>query len=160
MWMAAAGGLYLTETGIYSTDWDNALVMAGLITSMVVNTLVTGLIVLKIFKVFREVKSATTSDQKYLGVTGGGKLRSIIFIIIESGMALFVLQLVRVVIVAAGITDVENDIDLFIIDIHEMVNVIISLVISTLYFTDSMHCLGHSTYHHPGAGVNGIVFPR
>ena len=60
--------------------------------SMVVNTLVTGLIVFKILKVFLEVKRAPG-----LGPTGGTTLGPIIFIIIESGMALFAIQLVRLV---------------------------------------------------------------
>ena len=63
---------------------------------MAVNTLVTGLIVFKILKVFLEVKP--TSVERALGATGGTKLRHIIFIIIESGMALFAIQLVRVVL--------------------------------------------------------------
>jgi len=146
MWTAVSGSLYLTPTEIDETDWGNKLALAGLITSMIVNSLVTGLIVFKIFKVFLEVKSATASDEKYLGVTGGKKLRSIIFVIIESGMALFVLQLARVVIIATGITDVGNDVDIFIISIHEMVNVIISLIISTLYFTDSISSPSRISY--------------
>ena len=66
---------------------------------MVVNALVTGLIVFKILKVFLEVKP--TSVERTLGSLGstrGPKLRHIIFIIIESGMTLFAIQLVRVVI--------------------------------------------------------------
>ena len=67
---------------------------------MVVNALVTGLIVFKILKVFLEVNKATSVDRALgsLSSTGGPKLRHIIFIIIESGMALFSIQLVHVVI--------------------------------------------------------------
>ena len=65
---------------------------------MAVNTLVTGLIVFKILMVFLEVKSAVTLLDRTLGSTGGTKLRHIIFIIIESGMALFAIQLVRIVL--------------------------------------------------------------
>ena len=75
------------------------LTLTGFIVSMVVNALVTGLIVFKILKVFLEVKA--TSVERTLGSlssTGGPKLRHIIFIIIESGMALFSIQLARVVI--------------------------------------------------------------
>lgn len=43
---------------------------------------------LKIFKVFRQVR-ATCSDGKVLISTGGTKLRSVIFIMIESGIILF-----------------------------------------------------------------------
>ena len=67
---------------------------------MVVNALVTGLIVFKILKVFLEVNKATSVDRTLgsLSSTPGPKLRHIIFIITESGMALFVIQLVRVAI--------------------------------------------------------------
>ena len=106
---------------------------------MTVNALVTGLIVFRIFKVFREVKHVTTSDEKSLGVTGGGKLRSIIFIIIESGMALFAIQLARLVVAATGeTTNAEADIYQLIVGIHEMLNVVISSVVVTLYSTDNV----------------------
>ena len=75
------------------------LTLTGFIVSMVVNALVTGLIVFKILKVFLEVKA--TLVERILGSlssTGDPKLRHIIFIIIKSGMALFAIQLARVVI--------------------------------------------------------------
>ena len=118
-----------------TTAWSNILLIASLAASMTVNGLVTGLIVFKIFKVFREVKD----------VTGGRKFRSIIFIIIESGMALFAIQLARLMMVAAiGLETTtiakENSylFYLFIVGIHEMLNVVISSVIVTLYFTDNV----------------------
>ena len=93
---------------------------------MTVNALVTGLIVFRIFKVFREVKDVITSDEKSLGVTGGSKLRSIIFIITESGMTLFAIQLVRLAAGATGLgTNGEENIYQLIIGIHEMLNVVI-----------------------------------
>ena len=61
---------------------------------MAVNALMTAMIVIKILKVMLEVKPASLT----LGSTGGNKLRHLIFIIIESGMALFAIQLVRVVL--------------------------------------------------------------
>jgi hypothetical protein len=64
---------------------------------MAVNTLVTGLIVFKILKVFLNLK--TTSVERILGSSGGTKLRHIIFVIIESGMMLFAIQLIRLVFV-------------------------------------------------------------
>ena len=110
---------------------------------MTVNALMTSLIVFKIFRVFREVKSITTSNEKSLGIThaGGRKFRSIIFIIIESGMALFAIQLARLVIATTPFrfrTDAEGVIFDLIISIHEMLNVVISSVIVTLYFTDNV----------------------
>ena len=64
---------------------------------MTVNALATGLIVFRIFKVFQQVK--VSSEDKILGAiqVGGDKLRSIIFLLIESGMGLFAIQLARVV---------------------------------------------------------------
>ena len=93
----------------------------------------------KIFKVFREVKDVTTSNEKSLGIAGGRKLRSIIFIIIESGMALFAIQLARLVVYAMELRiDAEYDIYTLIIGIHNMLNVVISSVIVTLYSTDNV----------------------
>jgi hypothetical protein len=103
------------------------LAMTGLAVSMTVNALVTGLIVFRIFKVFREVKD----------VTGEKKLHSIIFIIIESGMALFAIQLACLVIATTEErTNAERVIYLFIGCIHKMLNVVISSVTATLYITD------------------------
>ena len=120
-------------------DTSTTLTLASLAASMMVNALVTGLIVFKISKVFREVKNVTTSNERSLGITGGRKLRSIIFIIVESGMALFAIQLARLVILATGLgTDAEEDIYTLTISIHEMLNVVISIVIVTLYSTDNV----------------------
>ena len=124
----------------FQTSWSNALGLASLIASMIVNALATGLIVFRIFKVFREVKDVTTSDEKSLGVTGGRKLHSIIFIIIESGMALFAIQLARVVL-AAIMLNGNSEINVpysLIVPIHEMLNVIISSVIVASCFTDNV----------------------
>src|SRR5882757_2535746 len=102
MWIAGAGSLFIGQGEIDVTEWGNILALTSLTASMTVNALVTGLIVFRIFKVFREVRSVTTSDETSLGVTGGRKLRSVIFIIIESGMALFAIQLARLVILSNG----------------------------------------------------------
>jgi hypothetical protein len=123
--------------------WSNILALASLAVSMTVNALVTGSIVFRIFKVFREVKDVTTSNEKSLGITGGRKLRSIIFIIIESGMALFAIQLVRLVISATVMrSDTEDAPDNYafqlIVGIHEMLNVVMSSVIVALYSTDNV----------------------
>ena len=47
---------------------------------------------------FRSVKAATTSVERSLDSTGGTKFRHIIFVIIESGTTLFIIQLVRMVL--------------------------------------------------------------
>ena len=115
--------------------------LTGLVASMVVNALVTGLIVFKILVVFLEVRA--TSVEQTLGSlggsTGGHKLRHIIFTIIESGMALFAIQLVRVVISSLNqfqavqgppnLTTALNAV----ITIHQALNVIIR----SIYFSTS-----------------------
>jgi hypothetical protein len=129
MWIAASFPDFIVQRQVDSTHWSYVLALTGLAVSMTVNALVTGLIVFRIFRVFREVKD----------VTGGRKLRSIIFIIIESGMALFAIQLARLVIAATGVgTNAELEIYQLIASIHEMLNVVISSVIVTLYSTDNV----------------------
>ena len=49
---------------------------------------------------FLEVRAAKTSVERILGSAGGTEFRHIIFIIIESGMTLFVIQLVRTLLFA------------------------------------------------------------
>jgi hypothetical protein len=127
MWIVSGCPFFIVQGQVYTTTWSNVLVMTSLAASMTVNALVTGLIVFRIFKVFHEVKD----------VTGRKKLCSIIFIIIESGMTLFAIQLARLVIAATEErTNAECDIYLLIGCIHEMLNVVISSVTATLYITD------------------------
>ena len=134
--------------------------------SMAVNALVTGLIVFKILKVFLEVKTAYTSVERTLGSTGDTisctRLRQIIFIIIESGMALFAIQLVRLVlnnlpVSFAGPAAVSG---VLVVGINEMFNVIIRSVHFYFFcFTDNgFTWLGHRTNNNFGAGLNEIVF--
>ena len=107
---------------------------------MVVNALVTGLIVFKILKVFLQVNF--TSVERMLGSLSseGPKLRHIIAIIIESGMALFAIQLVRVVITSlaelqAGLTPLSLDIAFaFVIPIHQALNVIMRSIHFYFFF--------------------------
>jgi hypothetical protein len=132
MWIATSGSVYIGQPTLGETEWGIILALTGLTASMTVNALTTGLIVFRIFKVFRGVKSATTSDEKNLGVTGGKTLRSVIFIIIESGMALFAIQLARLVLLSLEpLTIAETDTYEFIVTIHEMLNVIIRSIIVT-----------------------------
>ena len=118
----------------YTTGWSNALEVAGIALSMTVNALVTGLIVFRVFKVFQQVKISTV-DNQMLGVTGESTLQRVIFIIIESGMALFSIQLARLVVTAMTTdSDASNGAYIFITSIHEMLNVIIRSVIATLFY--------------------------
>ena len=125
-----------------NAPWGTPLTLTGLATSMAVNALVTGLMVFKILKVFLEVK-ATTAELATLGslnsAIGGNKLRQVLFIIIESGMALFAIQLVRVVItslpmvVTTRTTAIATALN-FVIVINQMFNVIIKSVHFYLFF--------------------------
>ena len=109
------------------TEWGEKLTRTSLAMSLTVNAVVTGLIVLRIVKVYLEVQS-TSKDQDLGAGRGDGKLRSVIFIIIESGMAMFSIQLVRVVL-----NTLDYDAANFVIGINQMFNVIIHSVIS--FFT-------------------------
>ena len=80
----------------------------GVAVSITVNALVTGLIVFKILKVFLEVKANMTSIEQTLGSTGGTKLQHVLFIIIEPGMALFAIQLIRVMFSNLGTESAPN----------------------------------------------------
>jgi hypothetical protein len=124
---------------------------------MAVNALMTGLIVFKILKVFLELKS--TSVERTLGSlssTGSSKLQHIIFIIIESGMALFAIQLVRVVLSTSLVAQtggsefagpLRHGLNL-VIGIHQMLNVIIRSVRFYLFcFTDDIY-LGRASRQH------------
>ena len=105
--------------------WGLILPVTGLALSMTVNALVTGLIVFRILKVFQEVKTGTADDQ-LLGVTGASALERVIFIIIESAMALFLIQLARLTITIVP-TDAATDSYALINGIHEMFNVIMTI---------------------------------
>ena len=127
--------------------WGGTLGLTGLAASMVVNALVTGLIVFKILKVFLSVK-ATSVEQTFgsLSSTGGPKLRHIIFIIIESGMALFAIQLARVVIgsldeLQGGPTPISLIVaNNFVAVIHQALTVIKDLFIFYFFcFTDDVY---------------------
>ena len=126
---------------ILGDQWGDTLTLTGLAASMVVNALVTGLILFKILVVFLEVR-ATSVEQTWgsLSSTGGPKLQHIIFIIIESGMALFVIQLVRVMITSlaelpAWSESLSLEIALeAVIPIHQMLNVIIRSIHFLLLF--------------------------
>jgi hypothetical protein len=129
------------DQGIVNTErWANKLVITSIVMSMTVNALVTGLIVFRIFRVFWEVTKAT-SDEKLLGVQAGGKkLLYIIFVIIESGMALFAIQLTRVAIMPSIMSVANFDTFLFFAfhGIHQMLTVIIVSVFVAPCFTDNV----------------------
>ena len=84
---------------------------------------------------FLEVKAAqaSTSVERTLDSTGGTKLRHIIFVMIESGMMLLVIQLVNTVLWVVQPSQVVNNGPAYfalqyVISIDEMFNVIIKSV--------------------------------
>ena len=102
---------------------------------MAVNALVTGLIVFKILKVFLQVKAVSVK-----GSIGGTTLRHVIFVIIESGMALFAIQLARVVLDTLPSNDLPHSdsaaltafyIALYLVDV---INDTFIVIIKTVYF--------------------------
>ena len=105
---------------------------------MAVNTLVTGMIVFRILKATGVTKP--TSIERTLGSTRGNKYRHIMFIVIESGMALLAIQLVRVVLAFIPVP-VEQDhviqvgID-FVIVINQMLNV--NIIRSSFVLADNI----------------------
>lgn len=126
LWMTCIAGNFIAADGIDSTRWSTNVTTTSLVVSMSLNALVTGLIVFKIFWVFQEVKSSTTTlDKNSLGASGGRQLRYVMFVIIESGMALFSIQLARVVSTGLRVGGTNSDLDAFniIVSSHEMLNV-------------------------------------
>ena len=137
MWMVSATSQAKWEWFVpQNISWTTDLLVTCLALSLTVNAAVTGLIVFRIMKVYLVVKPT-------LGATGGGrKLRSIIVILIESGMALFAIQLVRLVLVVisqlVNSSSAAESIVVFFITIQQMLNVIIAPVIFTTHLTDSL----------------------
>ena len=106
--------------------WQTTVFITGLAASMAVNALMTGMIV---FRILKATGVKPTSIERTLGSTEGNKFRHIMFIIIESGMALFAFQLVRIVLEFVSVPveelpflEVAQD---FVIVINQMLNVII-----------------------------------
>ena len=93
-WIAAAFGGKSVDN-FDPSYWPNTLTITGLAASMTVNALMTGMIV---FRILKATGVRPTSVERILGSAEGNKFRHIMFIIIESGMALFAIQLVRIVL--------------------------------------------------------------
>ena len=113
------------------------MTLTSLVLSIAVNALVSGLIVFRILKVFLEVSRTQddrTSVERTLASTGDSALRHVIFVIIESGLALLVVQLVRTIIgnvsVPSGTAEFSNITSAFymVTGINQMFNVIIRSV--------------------------------
>ena len=161
---SAAPRHLVVEGHFLAPAWQNALGITGLAMSMVLNALVMGLMVFRISKVFQRLKP--TSDEQILGATGGSTLRPMIFVLIESGMALVSVQLVRLVVaslVASTHCNSEGAVsaDSVIVGFHEMLNVNMTsnvFYFQKCYFADECG-LGYNTDNRPSTGVNGVLFP-
>ncbi|KAF8816971.1 hypothetical protein BYT27DRAFT_7205385 [Phlegmacium glaucopus] len=96
-WLAVNGLFYIVPAEYADVPYSGyAVSSTSLAISLVVNGVVTGLIVFRILKVYWEIR--LTFEDQTLGIGTKGKIRSIIFIIIESGMAMFTIQTIGVVI--------------------------------------------------------------
>lgn len=125
----------ISQQEIVIPDWGSVVGLTSIAMTSAVNALVTGLIIFKIVKVYWEVKPFYNQS---FGGTGGTKLRPIIFVIVESGLALFSIQLAWLV-VTTGIVPTQAAFIAGqpIIAIQRMLNVIIGSVTVTYNFTDN-----------------------
>ena len=142
--LAQEGGSIWELDRPLSRPWEFTIILTNLATSMAVNALMTGLIALKIFKVYLEVKPTSVdraldplSSTAAAAQARVNRLRQIVFIIIESGMALLAIQMVNVVLtILLGVQHTNahgllDDLSL-VLGIHSMLNVII---IRSVYFS-------------------------
>jgi len=118
-WLGTDGSSYMVPYAKVRPIQINRLgritISTSLVISLTVNAVITGLIVFRILKVCGDPVSF---GDRTSGAGGAEvKLRSIILIIIESGMAMFIVQIIRVVF-----TILNMDAAFLVIGIHEMFN--------------------------------------
>ena len=116
--------------GISEAYWGWTLILTALAATMAVNTLVTSLIVFKILKAFLGVKGTLGS---FTSAVGRPNYQRIVFIIIESGMALFAIHLVRIVLTLLWAYSMFTSGGFYlafdlVVSFHQMLNVIINSV--------------------------------
>lgn len=113
----------MTRVAIFP-PWSHSLLLFSLAVSMTVNVLVTSLIVFEIFKVFQggKIRISRQGSTTLGSNTHGTRLQSIIFILIESGAALFCIQFVRFT-VTIMMTNTSMEVLALIAGIHQMLNV-------------------------------------
>ena len=113
------------------------MAFASLTMSMVVNSLVTSLIVFRIFKVFRAVRP--TSNEQILGATRRSRFRPVVFLLIESGTLLFSIQSIWLVfgtLLARPPDSSVTEAYPTIVAIHQMFTV--SIIHLYLYFANNV----------------------
>ena len=96
---------------------------------MTVNALVTGLIIFRILKVLGDVQASSVQS---LSFNAGRAPRAVIFILFESGIVLFSLQLARLLLTIVE-TDAAKDAFELIAGIQQMLNVIMRLIFPYFY---------------------------
>ena len=126
LWIPGSVLLYPPVPG-----WVYPATLTSFTMSLTVNALVTGLIVFRILRVYLEVVKPTG------GGTGESKLRPVIFILIESGMALLCMQLAQFVLYLIK-TDGALVVDQPIAYTLQMLNVTIKSVVITLFFSNAV----------------------
>ena len=128
----------VAHQGVDASDWISKLYITSLAVTITVNALVTGLIVFRILKTTKFLGVKPTSVERTLGSTGGNKYRHIIFVIIESAMALLAIQLVRVLLSYVPVPDAQwtlvRGFESIVIVIHLMLNVIIIRSVHSYFF--------------------------
>jgi hypothetical protein len=152
LWLACANASTILPNQILQAQWGIWMGVAAIVLSMIVNALMTGLIVVRIlkakqFQVRPELHPQALGEQTLpsleLGSYGGMKYWSVLEIIIESGMALFCIQLIRVVLQVIDILEMtSSDVPLnalvIVIPIHEILNVSSYYNICHCYFLINM----------------------
>ena len=132
--------------------------ITALAASTAVNALATGMIV---FRILKAMGVKPTLLERTLGSTGGNKFRHIMFIVIESGMALFAIQLVRIVLLClplpVAVEPFYNPVLNIVISINQMLNVIIIFCSFLFVLLITFTWLGHHTNDNFGAGSNEVV---
>ena len=135
-WLASAfSGNNLNNNG--PSYWSNVVVITGLAASMAVNALMTSMIV---FRILKATGVTPTSVERTLGSTEGNKFRHIMFIIIESGMALFAIQLVRIVLLFISVPVEELPFLVVARDFVDVINQMLNVIIIRSSFLLLLFC--------------------
>jgi len=95
LWMASIGSTTLSDNEFSTATWVNAVTWSSLVMSICVNAIVTGMIVFKIVGVYQDAKPLYNDP---FAASGGSKLRSIIFIVVESALTLLCVQVINLVL--------------------------------------------------------------
>ena len=107
------------------------MAITGLAASMAVNALMTSMIV---FRILKATGVKPTSIERTLGSTEGNRFRHIMFIIIESGMALFAIQLVRIVLSFLSVPVEQAHFVIAAQDIVIVINQMLNVIIIRSFF--------------------------